>query len=79
MKQFMYIYIIIKANKYTTIYMTTTQTSTIPLMYGGFLFKKNEAGYIYPTNLSNGISLNIKATADNIENVKSIIDQINNG
>jgi len=51
-------------------------TNTIPLMYGGFLFKKDKAGDIYPTNLSNGTSLNIKATADNIETVKSIIDQI---
>ena len=58
--------------------MTTTQTSAIPLMYGGFLFKKNEAGDIYPTNLANNISLNIKATCENVENIKSIIDQINN-
>ena len=51
-------------------------TNTIPVMYGGFLFKKDKAGDIYPTNLADGTSLNIKATADNIETVKRIIDQI---
>jgi hypothetical protein len=54
-----------------------TQTNTIPLMYGGFLFKKDKEGNIYPTNLTNGISLNIKASADNINTVKEIIDKIN--
>jgi len=51
-------------------------TNSIPLMYGGFLFKKDATGNIYPTNLSNGTSLNIVATVDNIETVKRIIDQI---
>lgn len=52
------------------------KSNSIPLMYKGFLFRSNKQGEIYPKNLSKNITLNIQATAKNIEEVKKLIDNI---
>lgn len=55
-----------------------TNRNGIPLMYKGFLFKADNKGMIYPTNLSTGTQIAVNTTPSNVKFVKELIDNLKN-